>query len=119
MAPTAKLTRQALIHELEGLQEWGRALAEFPIQDEMALAEAVVTRLEWAHATTVVVRQLPRISVSVYADFARAGGQGRFLVGADLAGEVAIFRELLEAQLAVLAGAAAQLKKARTKPLNA
>lgn len=119
MAKTSpKLTRAAVIAELESLIAAGRALAAREIADVEPLAVALVERLEWQGRAGTVLRHLPRGNVQVYADFTRAGNAAQLVFFGTIAAEVAHFREVLGTQIDVLEAATTKLRSARTKPLT-
>lgn len=94
----------------------GQALRERAIADELELAWASVEKLAWRMD---VLKLLPHMSkgIQAAADFNRAAFPAEVPLGVALDEELAFFRQVMDAQLAVLGKAVERWRKSGTRPL--
>ena len=116
MAKTTRLNKSAALEALTERLEFGRRLQARPLADPMAIAEAMVDRLEWQ---ATVMQLLPRIAKGIEAvtDFNRPIAAGPFMLEVPPDVEAMYFRRGLGQQLESLERALARVRKLGTRQL--
>ncbi len=105
-----------VIRELDEQSARGQALRDRSIADELELAWAAVEKLSWR---IDVLKLLPHMSkgIQAAADFNRAAYPNEVPLGDSLEEELTFFRDVMDAQLAVLGKAVERWRKSGTRPL--
>ena len=105
-----------VLRELDEQTARGQALRDRPVKDELELAWASIEKLSWRMD---VLKLLPHMSkgIQAAADFNRAAFPTEVPLGISLDEEVAFFRHVMNAQLAILEKAVERWRKSGTRPL--
>ncbi|MNS32024.1 hypothetical protein D3C72_640940 [compost metagenome] len=116
MAKTTRLNKSAALEALTERLEFGRRLQARPLDDQMAIAEAMVERIEW-HAS--VMHLLPRIAKGIEAvtDFNRPMPAAPMALEVPPDVEALHFRRALGQQLESLERALERVRKLGTRQL--
>lgn len=116
MAKTTRLNKSAALEALEERLACGRRLQERPLADQLAIAEAMVERMEWQAS---VMHLLPRVAKGIEAvtDFNRPFPAAPLALEVPADVEALQFRRALGQQLESLERALERVRKLGTRQL--
>ena len=116
MTKTVRLNKANSLKELDAHIEWGMALSQRAVDDQVAFADVMVERLEWQAS---VLKLLPRIAKGIEAvsDFTRSAGRGVAGLEPPLSEDVLQFRKGMRAQIESLERARERVRKLGTRQL--